>query len=185
MQTQHPVIQVVSLKNQNYSQATSKSFFHNSSTTLSLGLCFTSFSLGLCIIRIFQIEAEAQDLHIAFKSIYNSSNLCVSVCLSVCDRRFSTTAGPIWLKLARNIAGAPFLCLFKVWYQSDKWFPSYGHLSVNQWHGAMMSRMMSQSTLGTWLSAFSKFDIVLPHPFQLFPKCFPRFESCFFSQGLN
>ena len=35
--------------------------------------------------------------------------------------------------------------------------------------------MTSQSTLGTWLCAFSKSDIVLPHPFQLFPKCFPRF----------
>ena len=35
--------------------------------------------------------------------------------------------------------------------------------------------MTSQSTLGTRVCSFSRFDIVL-HPFQLFPKCFPRFE---------
>ena len=53
--------------------------------------------------------------------------VCVCVCLFVCDCRFSTTAGTISLKLARNIAGDPRMFLFKVWYQSDERFPSYGH----------------------------------------------------------
>ena len=42
--------------------------------------------------------------------------VCASVRLCVCDRCFSTTTGPISLKLARYIAGDLWMCLFKVWY---------------------------------------------------------------------
>ena len=51
-----------------------------------------------------------------------------------------TTTGPIGLKLAGNIAGAPRMWLFEVWYQSDEWFPSYGHLSVDQWQDTVLWR---------------------------------------------
>ena len=51
---------------------------------------------------------------VRYLSIIPAISVCLSVCLFVCDRRFSTTARPISLKLARNIAGDLSMCLFKV-----------------------------------------------------------------------
>ncbi len=53
------------------------------------------------------------DLDIPLPLIYYISPV-ISVCLYVCDRRFSATAGPTHSKLARYVAGDPQMCLFEV-----------------------------------------------------------------------
>ena len=57
------------------------------------------------------------------------------------------------------------------------------YLFLNDWrHNSSSSSfdMTSQLTLGTWVCAFSRFDIILLHPFQLFPMCFPSYGNLWY-----
>uniref|UniRef100_A0A8C4QSW2 Uncharacterized protein n=1 Tax=Eptatretus burgeri TaxID=7764 RepID=A0A8C4QSW2_EPTBU len=70
--------------------------------SVSLSLCLSvSLSLSLCLSVSLSLCLSVS------LSLCLSVSLSLSLCLSVCDCSFSTTAGPIGLKLASNIAGAP------------------------------------------------------------------------------
>ena len=74
-------------------------------------------------------------------------------------------------------AGDLSMCLLKVWYRSSSSVSAVSQVMAiylpNQWQDTVLWRhnssslfdMTSQLTLGTWVCAFSRFDIVLLHPF--------------------
>ena len=70
---------------------------------------WTTFPTGCCYSAIQDGVQDGRHL-----SIIPAISVCLSVCLSDCDRCFSTTIGPMSLKLSRYIAGALWMCLFKV-----------------------------------------------------------------------
>ena len=84
--------------------------------------CFFSVEKVYTVYGSWRCRSTFSTYHAIFSQIINNQ----------------TTTGPIGLKLARNIAGALWMCLFKVWYQSDERFPSYGHVSVNKWQDTVL-----------------------------------------------
>ena len=144
---------------------------------------------------------------LAIPAVHLSIIPAISVCLSVCmwppflvDRRSDLIE--TCQEYCRGPADVPFWGLISIGRAVPKLRPFTCQPMTG--HGAMTSRMTSQlmfiylflhdwrhnsssssfgitsqSTLGTWVCAFSRFDIVL-HPFQLFPKCFPRVWKLFF-----
>ena len=110
----------------------------------------------------------------------------ISVCLSVCGRRFSTTAGPISLKLARNIGGDPRMCLFEVWYRSDERFPSYGHfIAFCSVEKVYIWQLKCRSTFSPYHAIFPKLLITRRPPVRSdwnLPGILPGTRGCAFSR---
>ena len=122
-------------------------------------------------------------------SIIPAISVCLSVCMCVC-LRLPFLDNP-WSDLIETCQeycwgpeDVPFQGLILIGQAVPKLWPfiCFFKKFLHDWrHNSSSSSfdMTSQLTLGTWVCAFSRFDIVILHPFQLFPKCFPSYGHLF------